>query len=97
MKKLSKDRGEMLKNFSELKNSIVENSSLSEKMQSIILLSLAVSSQCDLCISFYVKEAKENGASRDEIIDGAMLSIVMGGGPKLMYMNLLYDELDEVF
>lgn len=57
-------------------------------------MSLALYAQCEMCIEMNVGEALEAGASKDEIIEAAMLSISMGGGPKMMYMKYVYDALD---
>ncbi len=31
------------------------------------------------------------------MLEAAMMAVVMGGGPKLMYMEILYEELDKYF
>jgi alkylhydroperoxidase/carboxymuconolactone decarboxylase family protein YurZ len=45
----------------------------------------------------HVKNAVNEGASKEEILDAAMMAVVMGGGPKMMYFKVLYDELDKYF
>jgi alkylhydroperoxidase/carboxymuconolactone decarboxylase family protein YurZ len=50
-----------------------------------------------MCISLHVQNAASNGASRDEIIDAALLAVAMGGSPKMMHMKYVYEEVDKLF
>ena len=81
-------------NFSQVTKA---DGAIDKKHKELILVALGVSSQCSWCIAMHVKGAVEAGCSKEEIIEAAMLSVVMGGGPKLMYMNVLYEELDKFF
>lgn len=65
------------------------------KFRELILISLSVSNQCELCIAHHVKSAVEHGATRDEIIEASMQAVVMGGAPKMMYMTIVYEELEK--
>lgn len=70
---------------------------LDEKTKHLTLISLAVAFQCTWCIAIHTKGCVDAGASKDEILEAAMMAVVMGGGPKLMYMEVLYEELDKYF
>jgi alkylhydroperoxidase/carboxymuconolactone decarboxylase family protein YurZ len=50
-----------------------------------------------MCVSLHVQEAATLGATKDEIIDAAMLAIAMGGSPKMMYMRYVFEELEDLF
>ena len=67
------------------------------KNKSLIGVALAISSQCTWCIATHVKTAVDAGASKAEIVDAAMMAVMMGGGPKLMYLTVLYEELANHF
>ena len=67
---------------------------ISAKHKSLTMVALGVYAQCEMCISMNVAEALENGATKDEILESVMLSVAMGGGPKMMYMKYVYEALD---
>jgi AhpD family alkylhydroperoxidase len=66
---------------------------LDGKAKNLILVSLAVANQCDWCIAIHVANAVKSGATREEVLEAAWLAVLMGGGPKLMYMKVVLDEL----
>ena len=53
----------------------------------LILVACAVMSQCDMCITIHVENAAAQGASREDILQAALMAVAMGGSPKLMYMK----------
>ncbi len=67
---------------------------LSVKHKSLTMVSLSLFAQCEMCIEMNVTEAKESGATKEEILETAMLAVSMGGGPKMMYMKYVYEALD---
>jgi len=96
----SKLKGDMPKelssfiNFSQLTK---KEGAIDKKNKELILVALAVASQCSWCITLHIDDAVKAGATKDEILEACMLSVVMGGGPKLMYMNIVYEELEKHF
>jgi len=68
---------------------------LGEKQKSLILVSLSLFAQCEMCILMNVGVAIEAKATRTEILEAAMLSVSMGGGPKMMYMKYVLEALDD--
>ena len=67
---------------------------LSTKIKELITVALAVTAECDWCINLHVKKALEQGASYQEIIEATWVAILMGGGPSLMYAQLVLDALE---
>ena len=47
--------------------------------------------------TLYAQGAAGLGASKEEIMQAAMLAISMGGSPKMMYMKYLFEELDDLY
>lgn len=66
---------------------------LTDKAKNLTLVALAVANQCDWCIAIHVANAVKSGATREEVLEAAWLAVLMGGGPKLMYMKVVLDEL----
>ncbi|WP_457638811.1 carboxymuconolactone decarboxylase family protein [Persephonella sp.] len=68
---------------------------LSSKTKELISIALSVKAQCPYCIAFHVKNAIKEGATRQEIIESAMVATLMGGGPCVAYMKYVFDACDE--
>jgi AhpD family alkylhydroperoxidase len=91
--KENKSVGAFLRFSSQVKSGGV----LDEKTKDLILVALSVCCQCDWCIAVHVRSAVEKGATKDEVVDAAMQAVLMGGGPKLMYMHVVNQELKKYY
>ncbi len=94
---MNENRGDVYKEYLNFTKSIKTQSSLDNKTQELILVSCAMMSQCDMCVALHVQEAATLGATKEEIIDAALLSIAMGGSPKIMYMKYVFEAVDDLF
>lgn len=63
----------------------------------LILVSLSVMSQCEMCITLHIENAASMGASREDITQAALMAVAMGGSPKLMYMRYVFEALEDLF
>ncbi|MBF6057111.1 MULTISPECIES: carboxymuconolactone decarboxylase family protein [Thiomicrorhabdus] len=97
MGRLMQDMPTQLKNFSGFVKVAEAEGAIEEKTKHLMLLSLGVAFQCSWCIAIHVKGCVDQGSSKEEILEAAMMAVVMGGGPKLMYMEVVYEELDKYF
>ncbi|GAA0727481.1 carboxymuconolactone decarboxylase family protein [Clostridium malenominatum] len=69
---------------------------LDVKTKELISVAVAAYNRCEYCIVFHVFKALEAGATRDEIMEAAMVAVAFGGGPSMAYsVTLLKDSLDE--
>ncbi|HAE86841.1 TPA: carboxymuconolactone decarboxylase family protein [Candidatus Marinimicrobia bacterium] len=68
---------------------------LSAKMKELIALAIGISVRCDGCISYHVHDALKAGASRAEIVETIGVSILMGGGPAVVYGSQALKALNE--
>jgi len=73
---------------------IKADGALTEKNKALILVSLAVYAQCEMCIESNVTNALSTNASKEEIVEAALTAVSMGGGPKMMYMQYVHDALE---
>jgi AhpD family alkylhydroperoxidase len=85
MAKLGKDIPATMKGFTDLHHAAVADGAITPKTKELIALGIAISVRCDGCIAFHIHDALEAGASRDEITETIGVSVLMGGGPALMY------------
>ncbi|MDD3111824.1 MAG: carboxymuconolactone decarboxylase family protein [Methanofollis liminatans] len=68
---------------------------LPEKYKEILGVALAVAEHCPFCISIHAKAAIEAGATRQEIMEGGFMAVLMGGGPSMAYLRYVIDACDE--
>lgn len=58
---------------------------IDRKTKELIALGIAVTVRCDGCIAFHVHDAMQAGATKEEIVETVSVSILMGGGPSVVY------------
>ncbi|SHK05810.1 alkylhydroperoxidase AhpD family core domain-containing protein [Clostridium amylolyticum] len=69
---------------------------LDTKTKELISIGVAAYNRCEYCIVFHTYKALEAGASREEIMEAAMVAVAFGGGPSMAYsVTLLKDSIDE--
>ncbi len=95
IQEMMKENPEKMKAFHELMESIEAEGGLSQKTKELISVALAVVKQCKYCIAFHVENALKAGATKQEIMESAWVAVLMGGGPALMYMQLVEQAIKE--
>ena len=95
MKYLSTEHGGMAGAYDSFIKSVLKNEKLSLKVKELISIALSISSQCEWCITYHVKMAREAGATEEEIIEAGMVSVLMNGSPALMHLIPVKKALDE--
>ena len=68
---------------------------LDRKTKELIALALVVAMQCDVCISFHVRDCLEAGATKGEIYDALNVAVMQGSGPAMVYAGYAVEALDE--
>jgi AhpD family alkylhydroperoxidase len=68
---------------------------LDGKTKELIALALSVMSQCTWCIALHGKKCINLGATKEEMLEAAMVAGLMGGGPAMMYVKIVQDTIDE--
>ncbi|WP_320171182.1 carboxymuconolactone decarboxylase family protein [Maridesulfovibrio sp.] len=95
--KMTQRAGKVFPNYLAFTKEISEYGPIDHKTQELIHVACSMMSQCEMCISLHIQGAASHGASKEEIMQAAMLAISMGGSPKVMYMHYVFDELDDLF
>lgn len=91
-----KEHPEQAGEFMKFLNSVCkEGGALDCKTKELMSIALSVSTHCEWCIAFHVKNALMAGATREEIMESCFVAVVMGGGPALMYLKPVIDAIDE--
>lgn len=93
---LGQTHGEQVGAFMNLLGAAYKPGKLDVKTKELMSVAIGVYNRCEYCIVFHTYKALEAGATRDEIIESAMVSAAFGGGPTMAYSaTVLKDSLDE--
>lgn len=93
---LGKTNSANVEAFMGLLGASYEPGKLDVKMKELISVAVAGFSRCEYCIVFHVYKALEAGATREEILEAAMVAVAFGGGPTMAYsVTLLKKSIDE--
>jgi AhpD family alkylhydroperoxidase len=96
--KLSAGLPQVMKNFSQFRDSVIGDAALTAKQKELIAVGISVAIRCSPCISNHVARAWQLGAGKSEIMEAISVAILMGGGPALAYgaeAALVLDSLRE--
>jgi len=93
---LAETNGESVNAFMNLLGTNYAPGALDVKTKELISVGIGAYNRCEYCIVFHVYKALEAGATREEILEAAMVSVAFGGGPTMAYtVTLLKDAVDE--
>ncbi len=96
IKQLGQSNGEVTNAFMGLLGAVYKPGVTTTKAKELVSIGIAVYSRCEYCIVYHVFKALESDASREEILESAMVGVAFGGGPAMAYSStLLLACLDE--
>lgn len=79
--KFYSDHSEVYRSFIEIEKNTFKNGSLSKLQKELIAVGISVVVNCESCMEWHIKQALDDGASEDEILEAIDVGIEMGGGP----------------
>ena len=68
-----------------------QNDLLGAKTRELIALAVAVTRQCDGCITIHTDAAIKHGATREEIVEALGVAIAVNAGAALVYSTRVLD------
>jgi AhpD family alkylhydroperoxidase len=92
---LAKELPDVMKAFYGLSRNSSTPGALDTKTKELIALAIGVATHCDGCIAFHTRAALQAGASREEIVETLGVTVMMGGGPSLMYAAHVMEAIEE--
>lgn len=96
LKEVSKTNGKQVKAFMNLLGAAYEPGAVDTKTKELISVAIGAYNRCEYCIVYHVYKALEAGATREEIMEAAMVAVAFGGGPSMAYsVSLLKASIDE--
>ena len=90
------DWPEQMSAFRNLINATKKTGALSGKTKALIALAISITAHCEWCIAVYVRNALAEGATREEIFEASWVAVLMGGGPALMFMQVVQKALEDL-
>lgn len=96
LKEFGKTNAENVQAFMGLLGTTYKAGKVDVKTKELISVAIGVFSRCEYCIVFHTYKAYEAGATREEILEAAMVAVAFGGGPSMAYsVTLLKESVDE--
>jgi AhpD family alkylhydroperoxidase len=90
-----KEFPKQMEGFGKFMEAVENPGALDVKQKEIMAVALSIAAHCHWCIAFHVDGALKAGASQDEIMEAAWVAVLMGGGPSVMYMQLVEKAIKE--
>ncbi len=82
--------------FMGLLGAAYEPKALDYKTKELMSVAIGCYNRCEYCIVYHCYKSFEAGASKEEILEAAMVSVAFGGGPSMAYtVTLLKACIDE--
>jgi len=92
---LRQGQPDTFKGFNTIHHQAMQDGALDHKTKELVAVALSVASRCDPCIAFHVPAALRLGATREEIMEILSVTVLMGGGPSLMYAAHVMEAVEE--
>ena len=81
--------------FARLNRLAMESGAISHKTKELMALAISISLRCDGCIAYYVHDAVQAGATREELLETLGVAVMMGGGPATVYAAEAMEAIDQ--
>lgn len=97
LQEVSQTNGETVGAFMNLLGAAYEPKALDLKTKELMSVAIGIYNRCEYCIVYHSYKAFEAGASKEEVMEAAMVSVAFGGGPAMAYSVTLLKECIEEF
>ncbi len=74
-------KSEVYRSFLEMEGKTYRDGRLSRMHKELMATAISVVINCESCMEWHIKQALDNGAGEEEIIEAVEVGIEMGGGP----------------
>lgn len=101
LENLAQTNGSVVESFMGLLGASYEPGAVDLKTKELISVAIGCYNRCEYCIVYHTYKAFEAGATKNEILEAAMVSVAFGGGPSIAYSATLLkaciDEFENEF
>ena len=75
------EKSEVYRSFVNMEQATYKDGTLSKKQKELIAIAISVVINCESCMEWHIKQALDDGAAEDEIMEAIEVAIEMSGGP----------------
>lgn len=86
-----------LKRFFALDSAAYRDGALDAKTKELLGLVASTVLRCDECITYHADQCVQAGWSRDEILDGLNVALVVGGSITIPHVRTVWEVVDRLF
>jgi len=97
LQNLGETNGQAVEAFMGLLGAAYEPKAVDLKTKELISVAIGCYNRCEYCIVYHTYKAFEAGATKEEILEAAMVSVAFGGGPAIAYSATLLRACIEEF
>jgi AhpD family alkylhydroperoxidase len=87
-------KSEVYRSFVEMELRTYKNGKISKLQKEYIAIGISITQNCESCMEWHIKEALEDGASEEEILEAIEVGIEMSGGPGTVAARFAMNVLD---
>jgi AhpD family alkylhydroperoxidase len=87
-------KSDVYKSFVTMEQKTYRNGKLSKNQKELIAIAISVVINCESCMEWHIKQALDDGATEEEIIEVIEVGIEMGGGPATVSARFAMNVLE---
>ena len=91
---IGKTSPDLVRGYRVLSDAGQKTNRLDAKTRELIALAVAVTRQCDGCITVHTDAAVQHGATREEIVEALGVAVAVNAGAALVYSTRVMDAFD---
>jgi len=86
----------VVRGFGGLFSAVMSEGALSVREKELIALGIALAERCTPCINLHVEKCLKAGATREQILEAAGVTVMMRGGPAYTYLPEVLHALEHL-
>ena len=94
--KMKAQAPEIPRAFGSLFQAVMKEGALSVREKELIALGLGLAERCVPCINLHVKKCLEAGATREQVLEAAAVTVMMRGGPAYTHVPEIIEALEHL-
>ncbi|WP_054030653.1 carboxymuconolactone decarboxylase family protein [Desulfatitalea tepidiphila] len=94
--RLARDLRGPMSAFAQLNGATTAPGALDAKTKQLMALAIGITTHCEGCIVYHLRDAMRAGATREEILETLGVAIMMGGGPAVVYACEALEAMEQV-
>jgi AhpD family alkylhydroperoxidase len=87
-------KSKVYKSFVDIEQNTYRDGKLSKLQKELIAIGISVVTNCESCMEWHIKQALDDGATEDEILESIEVAIEMSGGPGTVAARFAMNVLD---